>query len=130
MARINFTMASPDNTDTIKLSGTVYRVNLHWKKTSSCWFYIPKAIIYMLNLQPSQNAYFYIIENDTLILSFRNPHLKKARKRTITYAKTKEDLTLVLPCSLLNKDLLQHKTMVQFINPVGNTNYEWQLRLL
>lgn len=130
MARINFTMATPDNENTVKLSGTVYKVNLHWKKNSSCWFYIPKAIIHKLNLQPSQNAFFYVIENTTLMVSFRDPNLKKAKKRTITYAKTKEDLTLVLPCTLLDKEMLQHKTMVQFINPVGNTNYEWQIRLL
>ena len=129
MAQINFTMASTDD-NMIKLSGTVYKVNLHWKKQSSCWFYIPRGIIRALDLKPGQEAYFYTVENTTLILSFRNPNLKKAKKRTITYANTKEDLTLVLPCSLLNKEFLQNKTTIQFINPIGNTNHEWQLRIL
>jgi hypothetical protein len=130
MAQINFTMATPNSEDTVQLTGTVYRVNLHWKKNSSCWFYIPKGICRMLNLQASQDAYFYIVEQTTLIVAFRNPNLKKAKRRKITYAKSKDDLTLVLPCSLLDKDFLQHKTMLQFINPIGNTNHEWQLRLL
>lgn len=129
MAQINFTMASTDD-NMIKLSGTVYKVNLHWKKQSSCWFYIPRGIIRTLNLKPGQDAYFYTVENTTLVLSFRNPNLKKAKKRTITYANTKEDLTLVLPCSLLNKEFLQNKTTIQFINPIGNANHEWQLRIL
>lgn len=130
MAQINFTMATPEDAETITLSGAVHKVNLHWRRNVSCWFYIPKSIIRTLNLKAQQYAYFYVVNNSTIVIAFTDPHLKTARKRKISYAKTQEDLTIVLPCTIVDHNLLKDKQTVQLINPTGSTSHEWQLRFL
>lgn len=130
MAKINFTMATPEDAETIILSGAVYKVNLHWRKNSSCWFYIPKAIIRSLNLKAQQYAYFYVVNQTTVLISFTDPYLKTAKKRRICYAKTPEDLTITVPCNVVSHEILQNKTAVQLINPAGTISNEWQLRFL
>lgn len=130
MAKINFTMATPEDAETIILSGAVHKVNLHWRNNSSCWFYIPKPIIRTLNLKAQQYAYFYVVNSTTLIISFTDPHLKSAKKRKIGYAKSPDDLTIVIPCTVVNHTIIKEKKAIQLINPTGNICHEWQLRFL
>ena len=130
MAKINFTMATPDDAETIILSGAVHKVNLHWRKNISCWFYIPKAIIRSLNLKAQQYAYFYVVNNETLLISFRDPNLKSAKKRTISYAKTEDDLAVIIPCSIVDRERIKDKKAIQLINATGQNNCEWQIRFL
>lgn len=130
MATINFTMADPENADTITLQGHVLQVKLFWKKNTTCWFYIPRHIVRTLNLKPSQEVYFYVIDGTTLMLSFRDPHLKKARKRKIGYAGIEKDLTVVIPCSLVVKDFLKTKTSIRLVNTTGSLSHEWQIQFL
>lgn len=130
MAKINFTMAMPDDAETITLSGAIHKVNLHWRKNISCWFYIPKAIIRSLNLKAQQYAYFYVVNNETLLISFTNPNLKSAKRRVISYAKREEDLCIIIPCNIIDRELIKDKRTVQLISTAGQNNCEWQLRFL
>lgn len=130
MATINFTMADPNEADTVTLQGHVQQVNLFWKQNSTCWFYIPRHIVKTLRLKPSQEVYYYIIDSTTMMLSFRNPYLKKAKKRKIGYAGIDKDLTLVIPSSLVTKEYLKSKTCIRLINTTGSMSYEWQIQFL
>ena len=130
MATINFTMASPDEADTVTLQGHVQQVHLFCKQNSTYWFYIPRHIIKTLRLQPSQDVYYYVVDSTTLMLSFRNPYLKKAKKRKIGYAGIDKDLTLVIPGSLVTKDFLKTKKTLRLINTTGSMSYEWQIQFL
>ena len=130
MAKINFTMATPGDAETILLSGAVHKVNLHWRSSTTCWFYIPKAIIRSLKLKAQQYAYFYVVNNESLLISFTDPQLKNAKRRTISYAKSTDDLTIVIPCSIINKEILKNKKAIQLINPTGQNSNEWQIRFL
>ena len=130
MATINFTMATPEDAETIILSGAVHKVNLHWRRNMSCWFYIPRAIIRTLNLKAQQYAYFYVVNSTSIIMSFTDPHLKSAKRRKIGYAKSPEDLTIVIPCNVISHEIMREKTAIQLINPTGSISHEWQIRLL
>ena len=130
MAKINFTMATPEDAETITLSGAAHKVNLHWRKNMSCWFYIPRAIIRILNLKAQQYAYFYVVNNTTLLISFTDPHLKTAKRRRLSYSKTQDDLTVIIPCNIINHDLIRDKKAVQLINPAGSVSHEWQIRFI
>ena len=130
MGIINFSMATPEDENTITLQGRIHQVKLFWRKNSSCWFYIPRSIIRDLNLKNEDYGYFYVIENTTLMLSFRDPHLKKQRKRKINYAGIEHNLTLVIPASLISKEYLRSKTAIRLINTTGNVSHEWQIQFL
>lgn len=130
MSIINFTMADVDDDETVTLQGYAQHVKLFWRKTSSCWFYIPRYIVKTLNLKPKDTVYFYIISRTTLVMSFRNPYLKSARKRKIGYAGCTRDLTAIIPTGLIPKNYLQTKDRIQIINTTGTENYEWQIRFV
>ena len=130
MASINFTVANPIEEYTIQFTGTILQVKLFCRKQHSHWFYIPRIIIRALNLQAGTPAYFYTVDDTTLVLSFRDPHLHKARARKICYAGSKDDLTITIPSTLIDKEILNKTKQIQFINPTGITSHEWQLRLL
>ena len=130
MASINFTVANPIEDYTIQFTGTVLQVKLFCRKQHSFWFYIPRPIVRALNIQAGTPAYFYVVDNTTLVLSFRDPHLHKAKVRKVSYAGSKEDLTLIIPSTLVTREILERTSNLQFINPTGVTNHEWQLRLL
>lgn len=128
---INFQLQDVETHDTIKFTGELYQTKIHTRRGISKWCYIPWGIIRKLNLQLGQPVYFYVVDQTTLMLSFRDPNLKKARKRHTCYAgNSTKNLTITLPALLLREDILQAATQIQFLNPVGETAYEWQLRLL
>ena len=83
-----------------------------------------------MNLKAQQYAYFYVVNNESLLISFTDPQLKNAKRRTISYAKSADDLTIVIPCSIINKEILKNKKAIQLINPTGQNSNEWQIRFL
>lgn len=135
MSNINFQLADPfsEEDQTIQIQGEIHKVKIQRRKTKTSksinyWFYLPRAIVHSLNIQPKQLVYFYIVDGITLVMSMRDPGLKKQRIRKVGEAGLHGTYTLVIPCSFIDPYILKKSTYIQLINPLGGTCYEWQLR--
>ena len=129
MSIINFSMEDFDG-NVYEVNSNVYTLSLNRKQGISYWFYIPTEIIYELKLAYQDRVYFYVVQNKTAVISFRNPYRVRVQSRKIGFAGRDRRLCVVLPKRLFDKEFLASKKKIQLLSLSDTDTYEWQIRFL